>query len=149
MIGFGVSVGIGNRIRRIESETEGRLEYIQGGGIVLPLFESPFFGVGLFSIWALFFRGIPKLFQVPIGLADVPGIRLGFGMTIAVGGTFGAVGAWCIFSRTGVILKGSTDTVTVVTTGSRRKIERVADEVAAFLGLGRTGKSTTNTLVSQ
>ena len=75
MIGF--SMRIGNPLRRVESANESRLEYIQGGGVV-SLFGMPFLGAGLFSFCLLIFGLIPKLFQMPVAVSQLPIVAMAF-----------------------------------------------------------------------
>lgn len=100
-----------NRLLRVESANENRLEYIQGGGVA-SLFGMPFLGAGLFMFWVLIFGVIPKLFQVPVAVSQLPIVAMAFVTIIGCGALFTYAGALAIFGRTGAIFDKESGVVT-------------------------------------
>ena len=98
-----IGIELGPFVRRVETGTSDRLEYISGDGLVAAIFGLPFLGAGLFLFWLLPFRAIPKLFEVPLTIGDVPLILFFHAMMLFGGVCFTAVGAWCVFGRHRVV----------------------------------------------
>ena len=157
---IGISTFIFHPLRRVESSTATKLEYVQGGGFQLSIIMGvPITAMGLLCVALALGNAFGAFPRERMSAYQVVLLVLA---TLAFGLMFSSAGLWFIFGRTTVILDKELATVTLrwsfpslrrtvvspLTGFTDVEVMRKFDEGVAIYSVSLVGPTTTRRLVS-